>query len=210
MAENYWKSVFAGAWDKTYKPLGWDRNKAAVVLIAVGAIGAAFFQLGWAAMITSVTGYLWIAAPAVFAAFILFGWGIIETQANLYATLAQTSSATIVELESTLANSKEPAPDYVAWRHVDLLNIRQAAFLWCELSPRISMPPKVQAWSNALGSAVRKGELSFEVQHSYYGHADTERAAQKKNPHPETIVKRIALQAWAKQHDYDPIFLRDA
>ena len=32
----YWQSVLSGAWEKPRKPLGWDRGKIAVVLIALG------------------------------------------------------------------------------------------------------------------------------------------------------------------------------
>jgi hypothetical protein len=160
----YWRKVLSGAWDRTYNPLGWNAKKVAVVLIAVGTIVAADVHLGLAAMITSAVGYLWIAVPVAFAAIILFVWGFLQTTASLYADLGNTSRTTISELEAALAQYQKPAPDYEAWLHVDRLTLREAAFLWCDLSPGPSMPPNVQAWFNALSSAIQRGELPFEHQ----------------------------------------------
>ena len=153
----YWRKVLSGAWDRTYNPLGWNAKKVAVVLIAVGTIVAADVHLGLAAMITSAVGYLWIAVPVAFAAIILFVWGFLQTTASLCADLGNTSRTTISELEAALAQYQKPAPDYEAWRHVDRLTLREAAFLWCDLSPGPSMPPNVQAWFNALSSAIQRG-----------------------------------------------------
>jgi hypothetical protein len=171
----YWRKVLSGAWDRTYNPLGWNAKKVAVVLIAVGTIVAADVHLGLAAMITSAVGYLWIAVPVAFAAIILFVWGFLQTTASLYADLGNTSRTTISELEAALAQYQKPAPDYEAWRHVDRLTLREAAFLWCDLSPGPSMPPNVQAWFNALSSAIQRGELPFEHQPHAFGYEpDTE------------------------------------
>jgi hypothetical protein len=115
-------------------------------------------------MITSAVGYLWIAVPVAFAAIILFVWGFLQTTASLYADLGNTSRTTISELEAALAQYQKPAPDYEAWRHVDRLTLREAAFLWCDLSPGPSMPPNVQAWFNALSSAIQRGELPARIQ----------------------------------------------
>lgn len=54
----YWRRVFAGAWDRTYKPLGWDAKKAGVVLVAIGTIIAAGVHLGLAATFASAIGYV--------------------------------------------------------------------------------------------------------------------------------------------------------
>jgi hypothetical protein len=151
----YWRKVLSGAWDRTYNPLGWNAKRVAVVLIAVGTIVAADVHLGLAAMITSAVGYLWIAVPVAFAAIILFVWGFLQTTASLYADLGNTSRTTISELEAALAQYQKPAPDYEAWRHVDRLTLREAAFLWCDLSPghqchrtcRLGSMPLVQQYS---------------------------------------------------------------
>jgi hypothetical protein len=204
----YWRKVLSGAWDRTYNPLGWNAKKVAVVLIAVGTIVAADVHLGLAAMITSAVGYLWIAVPVAFAAIILFVWGFLQTTASLYADLGNTSRTTISELEAALAQYQKPAPDYEAWRHVDRLTLREAAFLWCDLSPGPSMPPNVQAWFNALSSAIQRGELPFEHQPHAFGH--TERQLEKKGPTLITVVMRTALQRFARANNHHPIFLRDA
>jgi hypothetical protein len=204
----YWRKVLSGAWDRTYNPLGWNAKKVAVVLIAVGTIVAADVHLGLAAMITSAVGYLWIAVPVAFAAIILFVWGFLQTTASLYADLGNTSRTTISELEAALAQYQKPAPDYEAWRHVDRLTLREAAFLWCDLSPGPSMPPNVQAWFNALSSAIQRGELPFEHQPHAFSH--TERQLEKKGPTLITVVMRTALQRFARANNHHPIFLRDA
>jgi hypothetical protein len=201
----YWKKVFSGAWEKTYKPLGWDRKKVAVVIIAVGTIVVAGVHLGLLAMIPSAVGYMWIAAPVAFAAFVLFVSGIFETQSEMYAGLSNR----IIELEAGLARLKAPPPDYAAWRHVHSFDLRQASFLWCELNPAMSMPFNVQAWYNALGSAVQRGELLFEPRQRDFLDKSAARQLEKQNPELDTVVKRSALQDWAKRHGYDPVFLRD-
>jgi hypothetical protein len=52
------------------------------------------------------------------------------------------------------------------------LPLREAAFLWCDLSPGPSMPANVQAWFNALSSAIQRGELPFEHQPRAFGHTE--------------------------------------
>jgi hypothetical protein len=206
----YWRKVLSGAWDRTYKPFGWNAKKVAVVLIAICTIIAAGVDLGLAAMITSAVGYLWIAAPVAFAAIVLFAWGFLQTTASLYADLSNTSRTAISELEAALAQYQKPPPDYEAWRHVDRLTLREAAFLWCDLSPGPSMPPNVQAWFDAFCSAIQRRELPFEHQPRAYGHAETERQLEKRNPTLNTVVMRTALQRFAKANDHHPRFLRDA
>jgi hypothetical protein len=160
-------------------------------------------------MFASAIGYVWIAGPVAFAALVLFVWGFFQTTAALYAELSMTSREKIAALEAALARCQEPPPDYVAWRHVDRLSLKQAAFLWCDLPPKVSMPTNVQAWFNALASAIRRGDLSFEHQPQGYVDADTTRQMEKRNPTLDTIVKRTALQQFAKANRHDPTFLRD-
>jgi hypothetical protein len=159
----YRRKVLSGAWNKTYRPLDWNAEKAAVVLVAVGTIILAGVHLGPAAMFASAIGYLWILAPIAFAALVLFIWGCFQTTAELYTELNTTSRMTVAELEAALAGYQKPPPDYEAWRHVDRLTLREAAFLWCDLSPGPSMPPNVHAWFNAFSSAIQRGELPFEA-----------------------------------------------
>jgi len=129
--------------------------------------------------------------------------------AELYAELYTTGRTRITELEATLAGYQKPPPDYEAWRHVDRLTLREAAFLWCDLSPGPSMPPNVHAWFNAFSSAIQRGELPFEHQPRAHVHAETERQLEKRNPTLSTVVMRAALQRFAKANDHYPIFLRN-
>jgi hypothetical protein len=201
----YWRKVLSGAWDKTYKPLDWTAKKAAVVLVAVGTIILTGVHLGPGAMFASASGYLWIIAPTAFAALVLFVWGCFQTTAELYTT----SQTRITELEAALVEYQKPQPDYEAWRHVDRLTLREAAFLWCDVTPGPSMPLNVHAWFNAFSSAIQRGELPFEHQPRAHVHAETERQLEKRNPMLSTVVTRTALKRFAKANDHHPMFLRD-
>ena len=205
----YWHKILSGAWDKTYLPLGWDRKKIALGLVSLCGVVVVGVHFGWEAMTASASPLLWTISPVFFAALILFVWGIVETQAKLYAELSTSSSAKITELEAALSGSQEPPPNYEAWRHVHELHVRQAAFLWNELEPRMSQPPKIFAWSSALQAAIKKGELDFVPQYSDYGRREVQLAEQRKAAWSETFVTREHLKAFAKLHNYDPIFLRD-
>jgi hypothetical protein len=206
----YWSDVLWTAWAETKWPFEWSKKTVAAILTACAVILIAWVRGGFADMTTALSGYLWIAAAPFLAALVLFVWNIIETQAALYADLARDTKSKVGELESRIKYLEDPPPDYAAWRHVHLLSIKQAAFLWCDLAPRISMPPNVQAWSNALGSAIRKGELDFEPKFSGMMSETTERDVQKRNPHMETIVTRISLQKFAVEKCREvPKFLQD-
>ena len=167
--DHYWRSVLAGAWDKTWRPLGWDRKKVALAIIAVAGVIVALVHGGWGAMLTSAVGLLLTAAPIAIAAVVLFAWGFIETQGSLYRDLKKGTDARINELETALARLEKPPPDYTAWRHVDKLTLWQAAFLWCDLEPSRSIPSQVMARLEALKSAVKNGELEFVPEFNYYG-----------------------------------------
>jgi hypothetical protein len=150
----YWHSVFAGAWDKTYKPLGGDRKKAAVVLLAGGTIGVAGFHLGWAEMITTATGYIWVAAPAAFAAFILFIWGIFQTQADLYRELRKENDRLIKKYTGK-------TPNYIAVRLQHQYEIGDASLLWCNLAPSANSTVESRGWYAAFVSAIQQKKLKF-------------------------------------------------
>jgi hypothetical protein len=204
---NYWRKVFARAWSGTKQSFGWNQKTVATALVALAGLAVAFIQLGFVAMLASAIGLMWTALPFAIAGLVLFGWNFFSAQKALYTELGEK----IASLESKLANFAGPlTPDYAAWRHVDRLNLRDAAFLWCDLPPSGPMPSNVSAWYSALASAVMKGELAFEPRYSGYGHRETDRDVQRRNPDLGTIVKRTALQAFAKKHGHDPKFLRDA
>ncbi len=202
---NYWRKVFARAWADTKQSFGWNQKTAAIVLGALAMVAVAFFHFGFAAMLTSAIGLFWTALPIAIAGLSLFVWNFFSVPAVLHTELSEKIAA----LESTLTRAEEPPPDNMAWQHVDRLTLREAAFLWCDLSQGRSMPYNVSAWYSALASAVTKSELNFEPQYSGYGHRETERDIQKRHPKLDTIVTRKGLQAFAKMHGHDPKFLRD-
>jgi len=199
--------VFARAWADTKQSFGWNQKTVAAGLVAIAGVAIIFFQLGFVAALASATGLAWTALPIIIAGVLLFLWNFFSAPVSLHTELSNKIAA----LEAAVANLKEPPPDYAAFRRVDRMNLRDAAFLWCDLPPSGSMmPPNVTAWYEALASAVRNGELVFEPTYSGYGREETERDVQKRNPKIGTMVKRTALQAFAKKHGHDPKFLRDA
>ena len=209
---NYWRKVFARAWADTKQSFGWNQKTAATVLVAVAGLVVTLFQLGFAATVASAVGLLSAGAAlsSIIAGVVLFVWNFFSAQANLYIELSKSSGEKIAALESALAELKEPPLDYAAIRHIDRLTFREAAFFWCDLPVgRQSMPSNVSTWYSALQSAVRKGELDFVPEYSGYRDPEREREHQKSRPHLNTVVKRTALQAFAKRHGYDPKFLRD-
>ena len=207
----YWHKILSGAWDKTYLPLGWDRKKIALAVVSLCSVLVVGLHFGLAAMTASAIPIFWTVSPVIFAALILFVWGIIETQAKLYAELSTSTSAKVSELEAVVARYKEPPPDYEAWRRVKEMTLHKAAFLWCDMVPRVSVPSKVQAWMHALESAVKTGDLEFSADYRNKVLTSESFLKQKMEAWSETKVTREQLQAYAnKQGDQVPIFLRDA
>jgi hypothetical protein len=199
----YWGKVWRRAWIETKQSFGWNLKTLATALIA-GAGGFVTSRLG---MIASATAIF----SAAIAILLLFAWNFFSAQAKLYAELSQTSGDKIRELEGAFARIKGRPPDYAAWRHVDELTIWQAAFLWCDLEPSSSSQQNAIAWRNALVAAVKKGELEFVHQPAIEGISiDGQPEYEKKNARSDTIVTRSALQEFAKRHNHDPTFLRDA
>jgi hypothetical protein len=201
----YWRKVFARAWADTRHSFGWNQKTVAIVLVAIAGVAVVFFQLGFSAALANAAGLLWTALPIVGAGVMLFVWNFFAAPPSMHTELGEKIAA----LEAALANLRQQPPDYAAWRHVDRLTLRQAAFLWCDLAPSPTMPSNVRDWYEALASAVRKGALDFEPKYSRLGQFESERVYQKRNPQLDTIVTRKALQGFAKRYSHDPKFLRD-
>jgi hypothetical protein len=206
----YWGDVTSISWRETKQSFGWTKKTAATVLLALGGIITAYLKLGWAGMTESAAGYFRIGLAPIFAGLILFAWNFVEAQSLLYAKMVADYRAEVSELQNRLAEFDEPKPNYEAWRHVDQLTVRKAAFLWCDLEPRISMTKNVTAWYEALISAIKKNELDFIPELTGYMDASDEKQMQRRRPDSHTIITRKQLKAFAAKHNYDPIFLRDA
>jgi hypothetical protein len=206
----YWRKVFARAWADTKQSFGWNITTLVSVLVVLAGVVGTLFQLGFGAAFESATGLLWPVLPVVGVAFVLFAWNFFS--AIIDVELSTRTDQKVAVLQSALANLRQPPPpDYRPWRHVDQLALWEAAFLWCDLSPAVGpMPSNVAAWYGALAAAVTKGELKFVFRDRGYGDSQRHYDNQKRNPELGTSVKRTALQAWAKKHNYDPKFLKDA
>lgn len=206
---DYWNKVLRGAWDKTRHPLGWDRKKFAVALLAIGALIASGLHFGWLAMFESAASIFWAAFPPAFAAAVLFIWGIIETQASMYRELAIDFDG----LNAALKKGQASSVNYEAWKHVPEMSLKDASFLWCNKVPAISMPSDVTQWYNALSGAIKTGALKFVADYGGTSPNPSLRQAQyhyqKQNPNLNTTVSRQALKDFAAANDHDPIFLRD-
>jgi hypothetical protein len=200
----YWQQVLSTAWRETKYPFGFLSKTAAALATALAPIMIAWLRGGFAGMSSAATGYFWIAFAPVSAALVLFIWSIIAAQTTLYAA----ASTRIAELEVELGKSLKL--NYEAWRHREKLELREAAFLWCDIQPRTSMPPSVRAWYEGLVGAIQTGELEFLPQHSLDSLSrDSQRRLQQEHPTLKTVVTRAQLRAFAKLHGYDPIFLRE-
>ncbi len=108
---SYWQQVISGAWGKTKNPVLWDRKKFAVAQVALGIVFLAGLELGLEALVGTPAGIFWLVLPPAFAAAVLFLWGIIETQAEMYASLAETSGGAISERQANLAMPETKTPD---------------------------------------------------------------------------------------------------
>jgi hypothetical protein len=146
----YWRKVFARAWADTKQSFGWNQKTVATALVALVGVGVAFVQLGFAAMLTSATGVFWAALPFVIAGCGLFVWNFFSVPAALDAELGE-------RIASLTRTQQQPSLDYAAIRHIDQMNLRDAAFYWCDLPVEYAMPSNVQNWYEALASVCKEG-----------------------------------------------------
>jgi hypothetical protein len=201
----YWQEVLSTAWRETRYPFRFSTKAVAALVTALAPIMIAGLRGGFAGMTSTGTGYFLIALAPVSAAFVLFVCNVIEAQTMIYAA-ARTR---IADLEAVLGKSLEL--NYDAWRHREKLELREAAFLWCDMQPRTSMPPNVRAWYEGLVGAIQTGELQFLPQHFLDAQpGDIQRRLQQERPTFKTVVTRSHLRTFAKLHGYDPAFLRDS
>jgi hypothetical protein len=213
-AKGYWRRVLRGAWEETYQPLQWNRQKVALVLTAIGTILAAGLHLGLGEMITTLIGYVWIAAPVAFAALILFIWGVIQTQATMNRELIEARNENkrkIGELETKLANSRPAPPDYEKWKHRQSLTLRTAAQLWEGERPGMKLIGAAKETYEMLHGAIQSGALDLDLDDPSIDPRmrETTRRLRRQNPNAETLVTRTALRAFALSNGYDPEFLRE-
>jgi hypothetical protein len=202
----YWGPVLSGAWEKTRNPLGWDRKKFAVALLALGTVIATGIHYGWIAMIENATGVFWLAFPPAFASVILFVWGVIETQANLYSELAIKTASNIAALESNLTKLQGNKPNYAAVRLMHQFHLGPASRLWCDIDQNAPSTRESQAWQEAFQSAIQRGELNFVPRIPNVRELEE---YEKQNPNHDTIVTREDFEKFAVTRGDIPKFLRD-
>jgi hypothetical protein len=196
--DEYWKPVLSDAWENTYRPLGWDRKKVALAILAVGTVLVAGFRLGWAAMMTGAAGYLWLLAPIVFAAAVLFVWGIIEAQAKAYRSLEQRISELIQD---------KVTPNYESWRHIPIVTLGQASYLWCDRKPLSGETKDTRSWFRALEAAIQTRDIEIIPKPSLY-HEEGEN--ERRNPNWDSKIKKTELRKFADKHGHPtPKFLQD-
>jgi hypothetical protein len=171
--------------------LTWGREGvawSAAIWHVLGWLGLASIVSGVA---VSVGGTVWavlIGVPlpiALMAGYCTFVGAVCLTLAPIaFRALAKRSIPATSKKDDDL-------PNYEAWKHVDRFTINQAAHLWCDIDPNLQDTLDTTAWAIGLSSAVKKGELKYEMLSG------------------SLMVTREALKAFAKAHGYDPRFLRD-
>jgi hypothetical protein len=189
MDTKYLGDVVYGAWRETKSSFSFNKKTVATGLLVAAGLVVTLGRSGWAGVMPSLLDTVFAALTLLLAASILFGWNIIETQAKLYHGLAQSTSEEITNLRVELERYERPLPDYNAWRHKEIIDLRTAAQLWCDERPSLSVSGRAGERYNALAGAIQKG---------------------REEPHYQTLVTRDQLKSFAKLYNYDPVFLRDA
>jgi hypothetical protein len=206
MGSLYWRKVVSTAWDKTWRLLGWSKEKAVtgvIFLIATAVAG------GLAAIFHLISVSLAVIIGVSVAAISIFVWGVIETQAAVYSDLLQISKMRVAHLEAQMAHMMEPPPNYEKWRHVEKFTLRNAAQLWSGLRPQAGLFGEARETYEMLRGAVQNGELDFEPDQSLEPHMREIRIRLiRKNPNADLLVTRKALRTFADLYGYDPPFLR--
>lgn len=225
MAETYWRKVASRAWDKTWR---WSKEK---VLGGVALLIGAFIVGGVAAGFNLLSGSISVVVGFAVVTAVMFVWNVCHTTAELHnniqieldaaidnankqklsyeAAIDRDNKRAVEKLEAAAWRKRAP-PDYQKWRHVQTLNLQQAAQLWTDETPSMGMFGKVKETYAMLCGAIQSGDLAFVSK--FIGDPrmqETLRQREQQNPNPDMKVTREALKAFAKRHGYDPTFLRD-
>lgn len=207
MSEHYWRKVFAGAWDTTWRVLGWSKEKIASA--AAGLIGTVIFggvTAGFNLVNSAISAALGVAIVAV----CVFVWGLFQTPAQMYRTAQDENKRMNERLEAGTGKRKRPRADFDKWRHVPKLELQQAAQLWSGEQPGMGMFGEVKDNYAMLSGAVQTGDLEIGFDQTVEPRMQSiVRQREMENPRPDLKVTRAALQAFAKRHGYDPEFLRN-
>jgi hypothetical protein len=207
MEEDYWRKVYRGASERTWRLLGWSKEKA--IGIAVLVIGTVLVG-GVASLFNLVSNSITVLAGLAVVAASVFLWGVFETQAEMYHVVSDEKELMSTRVEAPGVRRKRPPANFDKWRHVPKLELQTAAQLWTGEQPGLGMFGEVKETYAMLCGGIQTGQLAFELEDSVDPRMrEIVRRAQQENPRPDMKVTREALQAFAKLHGYAPEFLRE-
>jgi hypothetical protein len=214
MAESYFRKVLKGAWKKSV-PASWNRHKfAAFAIPLIGALAVGGWNGAWSVLPLTIGGVIGFVCVAP----VLFVWGLFETQREMY----HEADAERVALAAENANQrKKETPgeplrprddpekvDFEMYRHLQQMPLRTAAQLWAAQVPGMRMQGQAKQTYAMLCGGIQSGELPFEGG-ALPGMSGANLKYYKQQPHPELIVTRDGLKAFAARHNYNPRFLRN-
>jgi hypothetical protein len=216
MADTYFRKVFKGAWKKTV-PASWNRHKIATIAISlIGALVVGGWSGAWGILPVTLGGVI----GTICVAPVLFVWGIFETQQEMYReAVAKRLAAEAEHVDEQPAPVKpmpaQPTPppdnsekvDFKMYRHLQQMPLRTAAQLWAGQVPEMRMQGQAKQTYAMLCGGIQSGEIPFEGG-PLPGMQRPNLKYYKQQPHPELIVTREGLKAFAAQHKYNPRFLR--
>jgi hypothetical protein len=207
MEEHYRRKVFRDAWERTWRLLGWSKEKAiGTAALVVGTILVG----GVASLFSLVSNSITVLAGVVVVAAGVFLWSVFETQAEMYHAVSDEKERMTTKPEAAGGRRKRPPANFDKWRHVPKLELQTAAQLWSGEQPGLGMSGEVKETYAMLCGGIQTGELMFELEDSVDPRMrDLVRRTQQDNPRPDMKVTRAALQAFAKRHGYAPEFLRE-
>jgi protein-S-isoprenylcysteine O-methyltransferase Ste14 len=96
MKGDYRRKVFRGAWDRTWRLLGWSKEKAigtAVLVVGTVLVG------GVASLFNLVSNSITVLAGVAVVAVGVFLWGVFETQAEMYHAVSDEKERTTTRAE---------------------------------------------------------------------------------------------------------------
>jgi hypothetical protein len=193
----YWTPMFCAAWLETRQSFGWTKKTAATVLIALGTIAAVWLRKGWAEMTATAAGYWWLAFGPIVAGFCLFIWNFLEVQATAYRKLEKKIDRLLIE---------HTVPNYETWKHIPIVTLEQASYLYCDLEPLSGVTKDTESWFRALEAAIQTGELNFIPEEPQYR---SQVESEKTFPRRRTKIQKTELRKFADKHGHTPKFLQD-
>jgi hypothetical protein len=197
----HWHQVFVGAWDKSCKSLGWNKEKiVGVTVVFVGTIVVNGMRAGFDAVgnAKSILVGLLVVAPFIFLV------GMIQT----WWELNRGSDAR--QVQRWTERDVEAKPDYGKWGFKQIVDLKTAAQLWSGEMPEMRLSTKARETYEMLRGAVQDGQLQMIYkENDDIRLRDIWNKKQRDDAGPQTQVSRKALRTFAEKNGFDPDFLKE-